>query len=666
MKNNQLTILALAVIPVLGYGQDPGLSRPVDFEKIADEIFAQQDLDLNYEELYENLSQRLSSPLNINTASREELLSLFVLNELQVNDLLLYRDSEGELLSLYELQILSSFDAVVVRRLAPFVVVMPTARTKKLLGRIFSEDNNYLLIRNERRLGSLEGFGPETDSVSRFQGSPDKLYLRFRVSHPADFSVGATMEKDAGEPFTWTRARRGFDYYSVHAQVMNQGRLKNLIVGDFQAQFGQGLLLGGGLGMGKGSETITTMRRSTVGFLPYTSVNESGFFRGAAVTYAPARWVQVHAFGSTSLRDANMSADSTSVSLLESGFHRNSKELTTMKEVEERNAGFIIEHRGRLLQAGVLAHHANWQLPVIKAPTLYNQFDPQGAAIQNVGAFGSYSHNNFSFFGEIGQTMHGGRGLVLGSLGSLSRNFDVSLVLRRYDRNFKPVYGNAVAENSVSQNENGLYWGWKHQVSRRVAWSGYVDLFTFPWLRYRDYSPSTGHEVFARFNWTPSKTIVIFLQAREERKERNGPEGQLYKTVETVKRNYSLNADYTLGKLSFKTRLQMSTQRIIQESVGFAIIQDVQFDGNGWGLSLRQALYDTDDYDNRQYAYERDMWMAFSFPAYYGSGMRTLAMLRVSISKTVTLWVRWAGTASVAADGPPDRNDLKVQVRFRL
>lgn len=442
-----LFILLISTLKVTG--QDPGLARELDFEKLADEIFAQQDLDLNYEELYENLSQRLSNPLNINTATKEELQGLFILKEAQINELIAYRKNEGEFISMYELQSVPTFDPSIIRKLSPFVTVVSGQVARRLVKRIFSEENNYLLVRDERSLNQYTGYDDETDSVARYRGAPDKLYSRLRVSHAGDFSFGVTAEKDAGEPLEWNRRRRGFDHYAVHGQLMNNGAFKNIIIGDYQAQFGQGLVLGGGLAMGKGSETIMTIRRNTIGFTPYTSVSESGFFRGSAVSVALRKRFWIHTFVSRIARDANVSADSTSATLLESGLHRNAREEQDFKQLTETNAGVALEYRSSLAQGGVLFHRAAWDVPIIKPMTVYNQFEQWGKEITNVSAFGTYSHNNISFFGEFAHTIDAGKGMLAGILASLSKNFDVSVLLRRYDRDFKTVYGNALAENST-------------------------------------------------------------------------------------------------------------------------------------------------------------------------------------------------------------------------
>ncbi len=54
-----------------------------------------------------------------------------------------------------------------------------------------------------------------------------------------------------------------------------------------------------------------------------------------------------------------------------------------------------------------------------------------------------------------------------------------------------------------------------------------------------------------------------------------------------------------------------------------ALIQDVTYALGRISITGRYAMFDTDDYDNRLYAYESiDAWLSFAFPAYYGKGIR--------------------------------------------
>src|SRR5690606_24637065 len=122
----------------------------------------------------------------------------------------------------------------------------------------------------------------------RYLGDPNDLYARFRMQHPKDFSLGFTLDKDAGEEFRWdpSTKRYGFNFLSYHFTLFDKGRWKTVALGDYRVQFGQGLVFGSGYSAGKGAETITTVRRSSLGIRPYTSVTEFGYFRGAAATYS--------------------------------------------------------------------------------------------------------------------------------------------------------------------------------------------------------------------------------------------------------------------------------------------------------------------------------------------------------------------------------------------
>src|SRR5690606_41717732 len=77
---------------------------------------------------------------------------------------------------------------------------------------------------------------------------------------------------------------------------------------------------------------------------------------------------------------------------------------------------------------------------------------------------------------------------------------------------------------------------------------------------------------------------------------------------------------------------------------GYAILQDLNGTWNNFRLSMRFALFDTEDYENRQYIYEKNVLWAFSIPTYYGQGMRYYLLAQYDISNRFTLWARWART----------------------
>ncbi|GHM99042.1 hypothetical protein WSM22_05320 [Cytophagales bacterium WSM2-2] len=653
---------------------------------LVDEIFAAQEVDVSYQDLYENYVQLISNPLDLNLATEEQLQTLYLLKQEQIHSIVKYREETGLFISLYELQTI--LDSDTFHRIIPFVIVPDATQSfnKSIFKRILSEPNNYLILRWGRTLETQKGYDQNSSPSTQYKGSPDNLYARFRVSRSGDFSLGFTSKKDAGELIDWNPSQKnyGFDYLSYHLQLSNKGKVKNLILGDYQAQFGQGVTLGSFFGVGKNSEAVTSMRKANLGFLPYTSTYEAGYFRGAAISYSLGKTLTFHAMASRRGRDGNLQQDTVATGLdylssfNYSGLHRTSAEVENRDAITETNLAGVFQFKKQSADAGLIFHHTGFSTPLIRKPSVYNQFEFNGDANTNAGLYLNYNFYNFSFFSELTQTIGHGKALVAGVLGSLSPKFDMSIVYRRFDKDFYSFYSNAIAENSTPQNESGMFWGWKYSFSKKYSVSGYFDLFTFPWLKYRNYSPSDGNEWLLRFNYKPSKTVAIFMQMRQESKQRNtGVESNLYLTDQGVKQNYSINADYAVNaRLSLRTRVQFSSYSLAgKHTTGSVLLQDITYDLGRISISGRYTLFDTDDYDNRIYVYERDALLAFSFPAYYGKGIRNYILLHYRLTPRVDFWVRWARTlyttnGAIGSGGETingnSRNDVKFQARIRF
>src|SRR5688572_15177446 len=97
--------------------------REIDLSQLSDNILGFQDLDANYDELYENLAQILANPINLNLTNAEELKMLYILNEHQIEQFFKYRQQSGDFVSVYELQAIPGFDLETIHKLLPFVKV---------------------------------------------------------------------------------------------------------------------------------------------------------------------------------------------------------------------------------------------------------------------------------------------------------------------------------------------------------------------------------------------------------------------------------------------------------------------------------------------------------------------------------------------------------------
>jgi hypothetical protein len=643
-----------------------------DIDAFIQSLFAVPDENVNYADAYETLFQLYTNPLDLNEVDREELKSLYVLSEIHINNFLTYREKNGKLLSIYELQAIDGFDNELIKKILPFVTIDESnfsQDSRSLWKRILAEENRFLMMRFERDLELRKGYktlsAADTNSsgqpLTRYSGNPNKYYIRFRSSHTKDFSVGFTAETDAGEAFNFDK-KVGFDFTSFHVAVYNRKKIKAFLVGDYQIQIGQGLLLSGGFGVGKGAETVLTVRRSTLGIRPYSSVLETGFFRGAAMTYQLSKRFVATPFVSYRNQDANLrldaldslsdsEADAFANSVIATGFHRTNSELNNKNKLQELTFGTSIVYRSKNqnLELGATFMQTNFSNAVVRLPKSYNQYEFSGNSNTNIGGHYSYNWRNFNFFGEGARSSSGGIGLVSGFIAALTTKVDISFVHRRYDKDFHTFYGNAFSENTRNINEQGTYWGIKIKPIKKITIAAYFDTFAFPWLKFLVDAPSQGYEYLLRFNYQPNRTMQLYAQFREENKGRNlsGSSSIIDFVVPSVKRNLIFNADWTVKEGIFlRSRVQLSSyqQENQKMTTGFAIAQDAVFDYKNFKFSTRFAIFDTDDFNNRQYMFEKNVLYAFSIPAYFGVGFRNYYLVEYKFGKKVSFWLRYAYT----------------------
>jgi len=706
MKFRLLQFLLLTSSLLTGYqaaAQEFPRRAPA-LDRLAQELFAEIQTDqVPYEDLYGTLLSYYQSPLNLNTATAEELRALPLLSEKQVAALLRHRQATGPLLSVYELQAVPDWDVRAIERVAPFVTVAspsPNAVRGSLWQRIKHEENNAVLLRYERVLQQRKGYSPvdtfQGRPTLRYLGSADAVALRYRVSHAHDFSLGFTAEKDAGEPLAWRPGSNqyGPDFLSAHFVLHEQGRLKTLALGDYQLQFGQGLLLSSGLAAGKGAETITNLRRASLGVRPYAALLENTFFRGAAATYQLGRRWEATAFASHKNIDANtrQSTDSLaqfdefSSSLLVTGLHRTATELASRQRLAETVGG---GHLGYLsadgnLALGVTAVGTHYGTALQKRAEPYNRYEFSGQNNLAFGAHYSYGWRNLLLFGEGGRSSGGGLGTVNGLLASLGPAVDASVLVRHYDADFHTFYGNALSENTRNINESGLYVGLKVRPLARWEVSAYFDQFRFAWLRYRVSAPSQGQDALLRVAFTPTKTSLLYAQYRARLKPLDLPTSTSGRALplpgQQLRHSLLLYADVQpTAQLGLRTRLQASYLRADDGQPwrrGFVLSQDATVQlARRVSLAARYAVFDTDDYDTRQYVFEQDVLYAISVPALYGQGTRAYAILQAAFSKHFTFWLRYADTRyrhqSTVGSGLEEikgtvRSEVTAQVRYKL
>ncbi|QKZ11702.1 ComEA family DNA-binding protein [Spirosoma sp. KUDC1026] len=668
--------------------------REINLNTYLQELFPVQIEGIDYQSVYDGLTQLYANPLNLNTASRDELAATYLLSERQLSSLIEYRTLYGDLLAVQELQAVPAFDLPTIRRLLPFVTV---ATGKGVFGGLPTPTDNFFILRYEQVLEQQKGFSPAIPDKkgqlpTRYVGNSQQWYARYRYSRPGAFSVGLTAEKDPGEVAGWQPIKRqyGADYVSFHLQVQNRRRWRNIVVGDYQLQIGQGLILSSGFVLGKSSETVQTVRRSTLGARPYTSLTEYGYFRGGAATYAINANFDLTLMAARNRRDANTTPGAAdeglvATSLQTSGLHRTPSEIDDQASLLETNLGaHLLYHNRQQLQLGLTALQTTYDKLFRKRDLAYNQYEFTGHRNLVIGLHGGYVWRNWNLFGELArsagsQTNSGGVGFVGGALTSLTKRLDMALILRHYDRNFHSFYANAFSESGRNSNETGLYLGTKYVIYRKLTVGGFIDFFRFPWLKYLVDTPSSGFDYLMQARYTPDRQTSFSVVYHDEYKEKNLPSDSRNKrVVGTTRRSFVLSAQYVpLRNLMLQSRAQWGSFGYAGQSAsqGFALVQDATLSWRRVNVTARVALFGTDDYDSRQYVYERDVLYAFSFPAYFNRGIRHYVLFQYALSQHLDLWMRWARTditnqptvgSGLDLIDKPHKTEVKAQLRWRF
>lgn len=604
----------------------------------------------------QQMQQYLHHPINLNTADEATLAELKLLTPLQINSLLSYRAMMGQLISLYELQAVPGWDVATIQRLRLYVTVsspiflVHTLR-KRLLG-----GNHSLLLRASQVLEKARGFGVDTTAGNLYKGSPQKIFVRYRYVYKNLLQYGMVGEKDAGEQFFKGKQRLGFDFYSAHFFVRNIGPVQAFALGDFTVNLGQGLTQWQGLAFKKGADVINIKRQSAV-LRPYNSAGEANFYRGFGTTLHKKHW-QLTLFASRKKMDANGVVDSLAnnelyVSALQtSGYHRTNSELAD-KGVQQATtwSGNISWQQGPL-QLGINMVQHRLALPLVKANEPYNLFAFSGKQLVNQSFHYSYTYKNAHFFGELAVGNGRGKALVSGLLVSVAPQVDMALLYRHIARDYPSINANAFTESSLPNNEQGFYTGISIRPSAAWRLDAYIDVYRFPWLRYRVDAPSYGTDTWVQATYKPNKELEIYSRYRSESKASNASTGEavLTGTVARPKQNWRTQVNYRLTKaLMVRSRAEMVwyDKKGADAGQGFLIFADLLYKPmlRPFSAGLRLQYFEASDYNARLYAYENDVLYSFSIPVFYNKGVRWYLNLHYDASKKWSFWARIAQTS---------------------
>ena len=685
-------LLVLWLMPAAVQAQQPA-SKQVD--NIIENILENKDQALDYTDLVQSLNRYYENPLSLNTATRDELLSLYILSVPQVNEILAYRDQYQGFTTIYELKAIPRLDRQTIEQLRPFVnTKKPEDRLSLTPENMLKYGNHDLFLRATRTLEEVKGQRIADTASSRennqgYLGSPIDHYVRYTYDFQDRISFGVTAEKDAGEEFFQGSQPNGYDYYSGHVFLQDFGNLESLAIGDFEAEFGQGMVLSSGLALNKTPGALN-LSKSGRGLDAYTSANENNFFRGVGATYRLAERTKLTAFYSNKAADANLSQRDTAsrrtqsiTSIKSSGMHRTRSELQDKDAFRQQVVGGHFQQNFSNLTLGATGLWIGNEKPVQPSDRLYDKFGWQGKEAWNLGLNYEWLFKDFYFFGELGYSHKGALATVNGLMLSLPSGFKLGAIYRNYPKDYVAPFSNAFRESGQVRNEEGLFLSAAFSPFDDWKLTSYFDRYRFPWLKFRTDRPSAGYNYANTLTYDPNG-YTTYVRFSGEKGTQNQPSNV---EAEAISRTNAYHQWKFRWNIEFRANQHWSFQSRVSRTYfqrqgqnpqkGWMAFQDAKYETQNGDFYVvgRYGLFDVDEYRARIFTYENDLLYTFSIPFFQDKGMRYYALARLNTLGNMSYWLKLGQTRyfnrSTVGSGLQEikgntETTLKAQVRWQF
>lgn len=671
-----LVVLNALVNPV--FAQQAGIAGQSVIERIVESYADDLSDDGDLTNVLEDLERYLETPMNINTATRQDFERLFFLTSYQIENLLAYRRQYGQIYTQYELETIEGFNSDLAADLVAFVAFLsPEEKTKAYW-------KQEMLLRYGQYLEPSAGFIENDNGEKAFAGSPARYLMKYRVEKGDRFKMGITAENDAGEEFFKGNNPYGFDFYSAYLGFSGNKILKQVYLGDYQVKTGQGLVQWSGYGKRKSSDGVG-VRATGQGLRANTSADENNYMRGVAAQFEIGSF-DLMTYYSYNNVDATVSkADSAGnplavSSLQNTGYHRTVNEINNKNALAIQTAGASLKYTVNRFSLGVNGAWRSFDALVDPAWQPYNHYYFRGDQNLNISTDLLWVFNRINLFGEAAYSKSGGMAVIAGFESQPANQIAISVVYRNYAPDFNTVNGTAFGESDGIRNERGVYAGISIFPVAKVKISGYVDSYASHWVRYTSTGPVRGTDLIMQTDYNPRRNINMYLRVKTEMNSEKSSESAPIKPdmeVQTTRARYNLNWTFS-EKFSLRMRTEWSGYKKDDSfESGWLVFADVVSKPvHKLTATARVSLFNTQSYNSRVYAYENDVPQYFYIPAFYSNGMRYYLNMSYNILQNMKIYLKLSqtnyfddaftiGSGNTAVEGNK-RTELRLQLRYRF
>lgn len=661
------------------------------------DIIAQTDntnLDLIIEKLIEDapddkrqslileLHELADNPININTNDIDQLSTLYIIKPEIIRNVKKYIDKNGYICSIFELKLIKGITPTFIKLIAPFIKVENPY--EKALTEISKIRQDILLNATTAKKTPK----PKT----KYPGNDWRYSLRYKIKISSQIQAGFLAEKDPGEEFFTGSQKKGFDFYSGYLQINPNSKLTQINLGDFKVNWGQGLITWNGFTTGKSSYSIIRGNSSSP-LRRYNSTEENKLFRGIAFNYAITNKINITPFYSHKKRDAKIiekeqrtdlgstgSSSSYSIDtvimsdLVNTGYHRTEKELQKKHAATENVYGIRINLSTNKIDIGLNYLNSSTTPPIAPSTGYWQTYYFSGKKNHNLSIDYKFMFKKIYIFGESAMSKNNAQAHLIGANFHPFNSAELSVLYRKYEKDYQADYAGGFGEYSNTQNEEGLYTGIELQPIKNIKINAYFDYFKFPYKRYCIDTTGSGMEYQINIEYKTSRRIHMYCKYKCEKKPRNYKRDKINTTPNNTKQYFRYNISIKPShNWEFRSRVELSSYKHKEiNDKGYLAFQDIFYNTKNSALrtQLRFTYFKTDSYYSRIYTYENDLYYSFYSPALYYKGYRTFINTKLRLSKSIYLNCKYALSNYKKTNDPEaelqTKTEFKLQLRIKI
>lgn len=662
MKTQIVSVLLL-LLPVVVCAQTE--RRP--WEMYLGEMMTVEDVGTaQWEETYELLCELEQHPIDINTATREQLEQFPFLSAQQVEGLMEYQYRYGPMKSASELMMIPSLGYQERRLLTYFIYIGEESEEKfPSIKQIMKYGRHEVMATGRlpfyERKGDREGY----------LGPPYRHWLRYQFTYGDYLKLGLVGAQDAGEPFFAGQNRWGYDYYSPYLQLKQMGCVESLVLGRYRASLGMGLILNSSFSQGKVA-MLQNLGRPTTTLRAHSSRSEADYLQGVGATARLSKGLTLTAFASYRAMDATLNKDGTASSIVTSGYHRTETEMAKKHNLKNTTMGGSLRYNryGLHFGANAVYTHLDRRLSP-NTSILYRQNYAQGTDFLNASTDYGYVHHRFAFNGETAVNGDGALATINSLSLQLTDGMSLMALQRFYSYRYTSLYASSFSDGGSVQNESGIYLGLSWQPSPSLKLMAYSDYAYFPWAKYQVSLSSHSWDNLLQLTYTRSQWTFGGRYRLRFRQRDNEDKTALMTRTEHRGR---LTVDYS-GCLTSRTQFDFCLISFKEHERGWAVSQTLGYTYRWLRLNGGFGYFKTDSYDSRIYLYEQGPLYTYSISQYQDEGIRYWLMLRAAVGKRLSLTAKLGvtdyfnrssiGSSLQQVDGSA-LTDLDVQLRWKF